>query len=67
MMIRNLFIISKVNQLYKENIIDKKTKDILSKIISNNVNSDSLNYMILDVLDNIPENEKVNELISELE
>lgn len=67
MMIRNLFIISKVNQLYKENIIDKETKDILSKIISNNVNSDSLNYMILDVLDNIPENEKVNELISELE
>jgi hypothetical protein len=39
----------------------------LSKIISNNVNSDSLNYMILDVLDNIPENEKLNELISELE
>jgi len=67
MMIRNLFIISKINQLYKENIIDKETKDILSKIISNNVNSDSLNYMILDVLDNIPENEKVNELISELE
>lgn len=67
MMIRNLFIISKVNQLYKENIIDKKTKDILSKIISNNVNSDSLNYKILDVLDNIPENEKVNELINELE
>lgn len=67
MMIRNLFIISKINQLYKENIIDKETKDILSKIISNNVNSDSLNYMILDVLDNIPENEKVNKLISELE
>lgn len=67
MMIRNLFIISKINQLYKENIIDKETKDILSKIISNNVNSDSLNYMILDVLDNIPENEKINELISELE
>lgn len=67
MMIRNLFIISKINQLYKENIIDKETKDILSKIISNNVNSDSLNYKILDVLDNIPENEKVNELISELE
>jgi hypothetical protein len=67
MMIRNLFIISKINQLYKENIIDKETKDILSKIISNNVNSDSLNYMILDVLDNIPENEKLNELISELE
>lgn len=67
MMIRNLFIISKINQLYKENIIDKETKDVLSKIISNNVNSDSLNYMILDVLDNIPENEKVNELISELE
>lgn len=67
MMIRNLFIISKINQLYKENIIDKETKDILSKIISNNVNSDSLNYMILDVLDNLPENEKVNELISELE
>ena len=67
MMIRNLFIISKINQLYKENIIDKETKDILSKIISNNVNSDSLNYMILDVLDNIPENDKVNELISELE
>lgn len=67
MMIRNLFIISKINQLYKENIIDKETKDILSKIIRNNVNSDSLNYMILDVLDNIPENEKVNELISELE
>lgn len=67
MMIRNLFIISKINQLYKENIIDKETKDILSKIISNNLNSDSLNYMILDVLDNIPENEKVNELISELE
>lgn len=67
MMIRNLFIISKINQLYKENIIDKETKDILSKIISNNVNSDSLNYMILDILDNIPENEKVNELISELE
>lgn len=67
MMIRNLFIISKINQLYKENIIDKETKDILSKIISNNVNSDSLNYMILDVLDNIPENEKVNELINELE
>ena len=66
-MIRNLFIISKINQLYKENIIDKETKDILSKIISNNVNSDSLNYMILNVLDNIPENEKVNELISELE
>jgi hypothetical protein len=66
-MIRNLFIISKINQLYKENIIDKETKDILSKIISNNVNSDSLNYMILDVLDNIPENEKLNELISELE
>lgn len=66
-MIRNLFIISKINQLYKENIIDKETKDILSEIISNNVNSDSLNYMILDVLDNIPENEKVNELISELE
>ena len=67
MMIRNLFIISKINQLYKENIIDKETKNILSKIISNNVNSDSLNYMILDVLDNIPENEKLNELISELE
>lgn len=67
MIIRNLFIISKINQLYKENIIDKETKDILSKIISNNVNSDSLNYMILDVLDNIPENEKLNELISELE
>ena len=67
MMVRNLFIISKINQLYKENIIDKETKDILSKIISNNVNSDSLNYMILDVLDNIPENDKVNELISELE
>jgi hypothetical protein len=67
MMIRNLFIISKINQLYKENIIDKETKDILSKIISNNVNSDSLNYMILDVLDNIPESEKINELISELE
>ena len=67
MMIRNLFIISKINQLYKKNIIDKETKDILSKIISNNVNSDSLNYMILDVLDNIPENEKLNELISELE
>ena len=67
MMIRNLFIISKINQLYKENIIDKETKDILSKIISNNVNSDSLNYMILDVLDNIPENEKLSELISELE
>ena len=67
MMIRNLFIISKINQLYKENIIDKETKDILSKIISNNVNSDSLNYMILDVLDNIPENGKLNELISELE
>lgn len=67
MMIRNLFIISRINQLYKENIIDKETKDILSKIISNNVNSDSLNYMILDVLDNIPENEKLNELISELE
>ena len=67
MMIRNLFIISKINQLYKENIIDKETKDILSKIISNNVNSDSLNYIILDVLDNIPENEKLNELISELE
>ena len=67
MMIRNLFIISKINQLYKENIIYKETKDILSKIISNNVNSDSLNYMILDVLDNIPENEKLNELISELE
>lgn len=67
MMIRNLFIISKVNQLYKEDIIDKKTKDILSKIISNNVNSDSLNYKILDVLDNLPENEKVNELINELE
>ena len=67
MMIRNLFIISKINQLYKENIIDKERKDILSKIISNNLNSDSLNYMILDVLDNIPENEKVNELISELE
>lgn len=67
MMIRNLFIISKINQLYKENIIDKETKDILSKIISNNLNSDSLNYMILDVLDNIPENEKLNELISELE
>lgn len=67
MMIRNLFIISKINQLYKENIIDKETKDILSKIISNNVNSDSLNYMILDVLDNIPENEKLNELINELE
>lgn len=67
MMIRNLFIISKINQLYKENIIDKETKDILSKIISNNVNSNSLNYMILDVLDNIPENEKINELISELE
>ena len=67
MMIRNLFIISKINQLYKENIIDKETKDILSKIISNNVNSDSLNYKILDVLDNIPENEKVNELINELE
>lgn len=67
MMIRNLFIISKINQLYKENIIDKETKDILSKIISNNVNSDSLNYKILDVLDNIPENEKLNELISELE
>lgn len=67
MMIRNLFIISKINQLYKENIIDKETKDILSKIISNNVNSDSLNYMILDVLENIPENEKLNELISELE
>lgn len=67
MMIRNLFIISKINQLYKENIIDKETKDILSKIISNNVNSDSLNYMILDVLDNIPENEKLNDLISELE
>lgn len=67
MMIRNLFIISKINQLYKEDIIDKKTKDILSKIISNNVNSDSLNYKILDVLDNLPENEKVNELINELE
>ena len=67
MMIRNLFIISKINQLYKKNIIDKETKDILSKIISNNLNSDSLKYMILDVLDNIPENEKVNELISELE
>ena len=66
-MIRNLFIISKINQLYKENIIDKEKKDILTKIISNNLNSDSLNYMILDVLDNIPENEKVNELISELE
>ena len=66
-MIRNLFIISKINQLYKENIIDKETKDVLSKIISNNINSDSLNYKILDVLDNIPENEKVNELISELE
>jgi len=50
-----------------KNIIDKETKDILSKIISNNVNSDSLNYMILDVLDNIPESEKINELISELE
>lgn len=67
MMIGNLFIISKINQLYKEDIIDKKTKDILSKIISNNVNSDSLNYKILDVLDNLPENEKVNELINELE
>ena len=67
MMIRNLFIISKINQLYKENIIDKETKDILSKIISNNVNSDYLKYMILDVLDNIPKNEKINELISELE
>ena len=66
-MIRNLFIISKINQLYKENIIDKETKDVLSKIISNNINSDSLKYMILDVLDNIPENEKVNELINELE
>jgi hypothetical protein len=66
-MIRNLFIISKINQLYKENIIDKETKDILSEIISNNINSDSLNYKILDVLDNLPENEKVNELISELE
>ena len=66
-MIRNLFIISKTNQLYKENIIDKETKDILSEIISNNINSDSLNYKILDVLDNLPENEKVNELISELE
>lgn len=66
-MIRNLFIISKINQLYKENIIDKETKDILSEIISNNINSDSLNYKILDVLDNIPENEKVNELINELE
>lgn len=67
MMIRNLFIISKINQLYKEDIIDKKTKDILSKIISNNVNSDSLNYKILDVLDNLPENEKVNDLINDLE
>lgn len=66
-MIRNLFIISKINQLYKENIIDKETKDILSEIISNNINSYSLNYKILDVLDNLPENEKVNELISELE
>lgn len=66
-MIRNLFIISKINQLYKENIIDKETKDILSEIISNNINSDFLNYKILDVLDNLPENEKVNELISELE
>lgn len=66
-MIRNLFIISKINQLYKENIIDKETKDILSEIISNNINNDSLRYKILDVLDNLPENEKVNELISELE
>lgn len=66
-MIRNLFIISKINQLYKENIIDKETKDILSNIISNNINNDSLRYKILDVLDNLPENEKVNKLISELE
>lgn len=63
-MIKKMFVLSEISRLYKKNIIDKKTKDKISNELQKTINDKFFSYNILYILDELPENDEINNLIN---
>lgn len=63
-MIKKIFVLSEISRLYKKNIIDKETKDKISNELQKTINDKFFSYNILYILDELPENDEINNLIN---
>lgn len=63
-MIKKMFVLSEISRLYKKNIIDKETKDKISNELQKTINDNFFSYNILYILDELPENDEINNLIN---
>jgi hypothetical protein len=63
-MIKKMFVLSEISRLYKKNIIDKETKDKISNELQKTINDKFFSYNILYILDELPENDEINNLIN---
>ena len=59
-----MFVLSEISRLYKKNIIDKETKDKISNELQKTINDNFFSYNILYILDELPENDEINNLIN---